>query len=150
MKRVYQILIFIFVLALPFASVAAQEANPADGGGIDLAYIGQLLQALILATVPVLAGAATRFFVERARLEKAKLGAEQQYALEMFVKIAVYAAEQLHLSNRIDSKFDYAVVQVQAWCERHGVNLDIGEIRAHIEAAVLTEFNLFAEPEPAG
>lgn len=149
MKRITQFLLIIVVLALPLISVAAQEPNPpVEVGGIDLVYIGQLLQALILATVPVLAAAATKLLVEKARLEKAKLSQEQQWALDLFIKTVVYAAEQMQLSGFIDDKLDFAVDQVQAWLDRNKIYLDVSEIRTRIEAAVMTEFGGF-EPEDA-
>ena len=142
MKRFIQLLFIIIVLALPVMSVAAQEPNPpADAGGIDLVYIGQLLQALILATVPVLAGAGTKWLVEKARLEKAKLTQEQQYALDLFVKTVVYAAEQMHAKQYIISKLDWATARVQEWLTRNKIFMDASEIRTNIEAAVYTEFN---------
>lgn len=148
MKRFIQLLFIVVVLALPLVSVAAQEPNPpADAGGVDLVYIGQLLQALILATVPVLAGAGVRWLVQRGNVEIAKASTEWQFALEVFAKTAVYAAEQMKLAGMIDDKLDYAVDQMQAWCDRNGLKLSIEEIRAQIEAAVLTEFNDFGFPE---
>ena len=147
MKRFIQILIVFIVLALPIATVAAQEPNPpADAGGIDLVYVGQLLQALILAIVPVLAGTAAKWFVEKAKLEKVKLTNEQQWALEAFVKTVIFAAEQMQLSGFINNKLDYAEGQIQAWLARNKIYLDVSEIRAHIESAVFTEFNGFELP----
>ena len=113
---------------------------------LDFQFIGQLLQALILAVLPVLAAAASKWLVEKARVERARLTNEQQWALEAFVKTVIYAAEQMQLSGVIDSKLDYAEGQVQAWLIKNKIYLDVSEIRAHIEAAVFTEFTGFALP----
>lgn len=150
MKRNVKFLILAFVFALlvvPAMTVAAQGQNPpADNGGIDLVYVGQLLQALILATVPVLGGAGVRWLVTRAAVEKAKLTQEQQYALDLFVKTVIYAAEQMHAKQYIHSKLDWATARVQDWLNKNKIFISASEIRAHIEAAVFTEFNTGIEP----
>jgi hypothetical protein len=145
MKRFIQILLVVVILVLPVVTVAAQGANPpADAGGVDLVYVGQLLQALILAVVPVLAAAVAKWFVEKARVERARLTNEQQFALDVFIKTAVYAAEQMQLAGFIGDKLTYATVQVQDWLTSQKIYIDVSEIRARIEAAVFTEFNGFA------
>ena len=141
MKRFLQILLIVLVLAVPVVTVAAQEPNPPAQGGIDLNYVGQLLQALILAVVPVLLGSATKWAIEKAKLEKARLTNEQQWALDVFIKTVVYAAEQMQLSGIINGKLEYAEGQVQAWLNRNKIYLDASEIRARIEATVFSEFN---------
>lgn len=143
MKKIFPILMIVIVLAaFAVTPVFAQDVTPpADGVGFDIDYISQLLQALILATIPVLAGAATKWVLEKARVEKAKLSQEQQWALELFVKTVVYAAEQMKIGGFVSDKLDYATWQVQSWLDRHGIKMDVSEIRAHIESAVLTEFN---------
>lgn len=113
---------------------------------LDFQFIGQLLQALILAIVPVLAAAAAKWFVEKARVERARLTNEQQFALDVFIKTAVYAAEQMQLAGFIGDKLTYATVQVQDWLTAQKIYIDVSEIRARIEAAVFTEFNGFAVP----
>lgn len=113
---------------------------------LDFQFIGQLLQALILAIVPVLAGAGVRWLVAKGNVEKAKLTVEQQYMLETFVKTAIYAAEQMKFAGYIDNKLDWAESQVQTWCDRNKILISVPEIRVAIESAVFTEFNEFATP----
>ncbi len=113
---------------------------------LDFQFIGQLLQALILAVVPVLAAAAAKWFVDKARLERARLSNEQQFALDVFIKTAIFAAEQMHAKNYIVDKLDFATARVQDWLTANKLYVDAYEIRARIEAAVFTEFNGFALP----
>ena len=153
-NKLFPIFMVVFVLALLVVSpVAAQGQNPpADSAssGIDLAYVGQLLQALILAIIPVLGASATHWLLQKAKTEKARLTSEQQFILDTIIKTIVFAAEQMHLSGYIGDKLQYAEGQVQAWCVRNKIYLDVAEIRARIEAAVLTEFNIDPEALPAG
>lgn len=111
---------------------------------LDFQFIGQLLQALILAVVPVLAATAAKWFVDKARLERARLSSEQQFALDVFIKTAIFAAEQMHAKNYIVDKLDFATARVQDWLTANKFYVDAYEIRARIEAAVFTEFNGFA------
>ena len=67
--------------------VFALDGNP-PAQGIDLAYVGQLLQALTLAIVPVLAAAGTRWLIAKGSVAKAELTQEQQYALDLFEKLS--------------------------------------------------------------
>ena len=149
MKRFASVLILVLVIAaFAVAPVFALDSNPPAQGGIDLNYVGQLLQALILAVVPVLLGSATKWAMEKAKLEKARLTNEQQWALDVFIKTVVYAAEQMQLSGIINGKLEYAEGQVQAWLNRNKIYLDVSEIRARIEAAVFSEFNNGFELDP--
>lgn len=147
MKRFFPTLIFVLILAaLTVVPAFALDGTPPADKGIDLVYVGQLLQALILATVPVLAGAGVRWLVASAAVEKAKLTQEQQYALDLFVKTVVYAAEQMHAKQYISSKLDWATARVQDWLNKNNIFMSASEIRANIEAAVFTEFNDSFEP----
>ena len=147
MKRFFPTLIFVLILAaLTVVPAFALDGTPPADKGIDLVYVGQLLQALILATVPVLAGAGVRWLVAKGTVEKAKLTQEQQYALDLFVKTVVYAAEQMHAKQYISSKLDWTTARVQDWLTKNKIFMSASEIRANIEAAVFTEFNGSFEP----
>lgn len=148
-NRLTVLFVVLIFAAFVVPSAFAQDVTPPADGGFDFVYISQLLQALILATLPVLVGSGVRWLVERGNLEKAKLTSEQQFALEVFVRTAVFAAEQMKLAGRINNKLDYATAQVQMWSDRHGFKFDISEIRAHIEAAVLTKLQGFEIIPPA-
>lgn len=140
-KHLVVLIVVLFVAAFVVPSVFAQGVTPPVESGFDFAYISELLQALILATVPVLAGMAMRWLVTQGSLAKEKLSAEQTYALEIFIRTAVYAAEQMKVSSFISDKLDYATENVQLWLDARGIAMDASEIRARIEAAVMTEFN---------
>lgn len=142
MKKVFAILLIVIALAALFVSpVFAQGATPPESSAIDFAYITELLQALILATVPVLAGMAAKWIATQGKIAKEQLTADQIYALEIFIRTAVYAAEQMKIAGFITRKLDYATENVQLWLDAKGIAMDASEIRARIEAAVLTEFN---------
>jgi hypothetical protein len=148
MKKIFTILFIVIALAALFVSpVFAQGATPPAEGGFDVAYITELLQALILATVPVLAGMAAKWLATQGKIAKEQLTANQMYALEIFIRTAVYAAEQMKASDYIGDKLDYATDSVQMWLDAKNIDMDAHEIRARIEAAVLAEFNSGLLPE---
>jgi len=132
--------------------VFAQGDNPpmADAPSFDLTYISQLLQALILATLPVLAGMGAKLLFAKIEAEKQKLSDEKLWALGIFIKTVVYAAEQINVKDRVVSKLDYATALVDTWLSDHKIELDPFEIRARIEAAVKQEFNTKKLPAPEG
>jgi len=142
MKKIFTIISLVLVIAaFVVPSAFAQGATPPESSGFDVGYITELLQALILATVPVLAGMAAKWLATQGKIAKEQLTADQIYALEIFIRTAVYAAEQMKASQFIDSKLKYATENVQMWLDAKGIAMDAHEIRARIEAAVLTEFN---------
>ena len=148
MKKIFTILLIVIALcAFVVPSAFAQGTPPPESTGFDVAYITELLQALVLAIVPVLAGMAAKWLATQGKIAKEKLTADQLYALEIFIRTAVYAAEQMKASQFITDKLDYATLQVQMWLNAKGIAMDANEIRARIEAAVLQEFNQFQELE---
>ena len=155
MKKFFAGLMLVAVVA--FAAFAVVPAQAQDGNppvsveqvdtpeqepvGFDLAYISELLQALILATVPVLAGMGAKLLSAKIQAEKQKLSTDQLWALELFIKTAVYAAEQMKAKEFITDKLDFVTSLVQAWLDERKIALDAFEIRARIEAVVKKEFN---------
>jgi hypothetical protein len=151
MKKIFPILLVVLVVAAFVVVPAfAQGEVPSDKGGFDMAYIFQLLQALILATVPVLAGMGVRWIAAKVNAEKLKLNTEQLWALDMFIKTAVYAAEQMKAKEFINDKLNYVTAIAQAWLDERKIALDAFELRARIEAAVKQEFNSEPKGLPAG
>lgn len=107
----------------------------------DLQYISELLQALLLATLPVLAGFGARYLAAKYNLEKAKLTNEQQFMIDGAIKVAVFAAEQLGANDFIDDKKEYAMKIAEEYLDGVGIELDFYELEARIEAAVKEAFN---------
>lgn len=145
MKRIFFVVLIVLALVGFATPVFALDGNP-PAQGIDLVYVGQLLQAIALATIPVLVGAGTRYLLAKYATERARLSSEKQFALDVFIKTAIFAAEQMHAKNYIVDKLDFATARVQDWLTANKFYVDAYEIRARIEAAVFTEFNGFALP----
>lgn len=155
MKKLFAGLMLAAVVVFAAFAVApaqAQDGNPPvvveqvdipeqEPVGFDLAYISELLQALILATVPVLAGMGAKLLSAKIQAEKQKLTTEQLWALDLFIKTAVYAAEQMKAREFITSKLDYVTSLAQTWLDERKIALNASEIRARIEAVVKQEFN---------
>ena len=107
--------------------------------------IGGLVQDVLVGVLTMLAGAATAYLVGLAKQAWAKahetIGAEWSWALDEAVFMAVRAAEQLGLKDKVLVKKDWAVTKAQEILDARGIKVDVAIIEAAIEAAVLQEFN---------
>jgi len=116
---------------------------------LNLGYISELLQALILAIAPVLAAAAVKWLLNEAQVAKAKLTSEQQAIVKNIVTVAVLAAEQFGLVAKAKGEyFDkklWAIEYVTTQLNGIGLNIDFVNVSDAIEAAVLDEFNRFKD-----
>ena len=113
----------------------------------DLKTISELLQALVLAILPVVAGYVALYLKKKTDEVYVSLSNETRYALGLVVKTAVFAAEQIYGSGEGDKKKAYAIEVVQKWVNGSGLNIDISLIEAAIEEAVLENFPGFPEFE---
>ena len=102
----------------------------------DFEVISKALEMLLDAFLPVLAGFAAAWL--RAKYLEAYNSLDQQkrYELDMAVRVAVYAAEQMQIGGFITDRLDYAERLVQAQIEKMGLSIDVHQRRAMIEAAV--------------
>lgn len=110
----------------------------------DKEFVSEVLQTLILASIPVL----IPILISMAIAYWRKVSAEIQekapvtyQALRIVASIAVQAAEQLAMAGVIQEKKQYAIEQVKLLLEQQGIKMDIESISVAIEAAVLEEFN---------
>ena len=106
----------------------------------DLKTISELLQALVLAILPVVAGYAALFLKKKGEEVSANLSGEARYALALVVKTAVFAAEQVYGNGAGAEKKAYAIEVVQKWVDTSGLKIDISLIEAAVEEAVLENF----------
>lgn len=151
--------IFVFVLLVVFLFAAVTPAFALDGNPppplFDMTAISAALQNLLILVLTAVAGFAVRWLNSKYKEEKAKLNAWQEQALETFINVCVFAAEQLHVTEQIDNKLDYVIEMVEVWLSNRGLTMDVDEIRARIEAAVRQELNRdkptpTPDPAPAG
>ena len=91
--------------------------------------ITQVVTALIGLAVAVLTGIVLPWL-------QGKLGEVRWSSLCGIAEVAVYAAEQLGITNIVIDKLGYATGQVQAALKQRGMRFDEGTVRAAIEAAV--------------
>ncbi len=61
--------------------------------------------------------------------------------LQKFALSAVQAAEQSGLVKTGEEKKAFALAQVEAWLAEFGINIDLKQVDAAIEAAVFAELN---------
>lgn len=106
---------------------------------LDLNYISKLLEAILMATLPVLAGAGVRWLVAQYDVQRAKLSQETQFWLNFAANVAVQAAEQLYAQNDGAAKKAYAIQVVQGQLDTTGLKIDVAAIEAAIEAAVFSQ-----------
>ena len=133
------VILSLFVFAVTPAFAQGVDTPPPNQT-FDMALISQLLQSLVLATVPVLGGMAAKWIAAKVSVERAKLTNEQNYIVDALIRTAIFAAEQLKVSEQIDNKFDYAFSMVDNWLTARGISMDFDEIRARIEAEVKQSF----------
>ena len=101
--------------------------------------IVKLCYAVILACLPIVVQAFVKWLKAKLAEAEARLSTEQILQLRYIASIAVRAAEQLKLSEQIANKKQYALELAEGWLASRGVNLDLKQIEAAIESAVLTE-----------
>jgi hypothetical protein len=115
----------------------------------DLQFVSSLLQAFLLAILPVLAVVAVRWVWSVTKTEAAKLDEQTLRTLMMLAGMAVKAAEQAKLSEYIEDKKTYALGFCHDWLALRGIDMDVEAVSAAIEAAVMDEFNREKpKPEP--
>lgn len=113
----------------------------------DLKTISELLQALVLAVLPVVAGYVALYLKKKADSVVVSLSDETRKLLSLMVRTAVFAAEQVYGEGAGEAKKEYAISVVQKWLDKSGIKLDVAVIEAAIEEAVLENFPNFPEFE---
>jgi Holliday junction resolvasome RuvABC endonuclease subunit len=104
----------------------------------DLKYISELLQALLLATLPPLAALVAYYIKLKVNGLVLSLDDDKRRTLKQVVEIAVYAAEQLwkETPGMGEAKKKYVIKIVEEWIARSGLTVDVSMIDAMIEDAV--------------
>jgi len=139
-SRILMVVVFV-ALACAVPVLAQGEQPPVEPPVFDMTFISQLLQSLVLATVPVLAGFAARWLNAKYQFERSQLTEKQQVLLDGAIKVAVFAAEQMGLTDQIADKKEYAIGFVTEWLAAQNFTIDFREIDARIEAAVKENLN---------
>ncbi len=106
---------------------------------MDLDYISELVQALLLATLPVLAAQLSAFLFQAYKAKRAELDERQRWMLDQVVGIAVLAAEQIYENGDGAEKKAYALNVAEEWIAKRGLTLDLELLNAQIEAAVYSQ-----------
>ncbi len=101
--------------------------------------MSDLLNALIVALVPVAIGALGYLGKQVVGYLKARMGAEQFAMVEALARTAVRSIEQTLSTEEGEAKKAAALALVKAECLKRGYKLDDAAIGAAIEAAVYQE-----------
>lgn len=108
----------------------------------------KVLTEVLLAVLTIIAVPLGTFIGQALKALKAKLEAEAAAAfpdafdlLQKFAVSAVQAAEQSGLVETGEAKKAFAIEQVEKWLAQAGIDLDLDQIDAAIEAAVFAEVN---------
>ncbi len=142
-KFVPVLLAAIMLAAVVVVPAFAQSSEPpkVDAPAFDWAAISQSLNTLLSALLLPVAGFAARWFFAQGSYQRSLLSKEQQAAFDVALKVFVYAAEQMKIAGFIKDKLDYVTQRAQEWLGVHNLTMNLEELRARIEAAVLSEFN---------
>lgn len=151
-KKFVPVLLSVILLAAMFVvPVAAQEVPPFGEVGtsepveppvFDWEKISDALEDLLTAFLIPAIGFAARWMYAKGNFEYSKLTEAQKDNFRLFLRTAVYAAEQMNLKGRVDDKLDYVVNLAEAWLAQNRLNIDLDEIRLEVEAIVAREFNM--------
>ena len=107
----------------------------------DMTLISELLEALALAVIPVVAYMFSTYLRKHAEIAVMRLDEGQRRNLLTIVEIAVFAAEQVFGDGFGAEKKEYALGIVQKWVDSTGLVIDVELIDAAIEEAVFKNFN---------
>jgi LL-H family phage holin len=102
-------------------------------------FLSDLLNALIMALIPVLVGGLGYIAKQIINLIQANVSREQYRILEALAKTAVCSIEQTLYSKAGEEKREAALALVRSECLKRGLKLDEQAISAAIEAAVYQE-----------
>jgi len=102
-------------------------------------FVSDLVNAFIIALVPVAVGALGYIAKQLVTLIKANVSREQYRMLESIAAAAVKSIEQTLASKAGQEKRDAAMAIVRAECLKRGISLDEAAIATAIEAAVYQE-----------
>jgi len=107
-----------------------------------------LVAVLGIIAVPVgtMIGFYVKKLIDKASAEIAAASPNTFDLLQKFAVAAVQAAEQSGLLETGEAKKEYAIALVEKWLLQFGIDVDLDQVDAAIEAAVFAEINQF---EPA-
>jgi hypothetical protein len=114
---------------------------------MDLEYVSELVQALLLAIVPVLAAQVAAYLFQAYKVKRAELTERQRWMLDQAIPVAIFAAEQLFKAGDGAQKKQYALDYLQSWVAKSGLKIDAHELSARIEAEVYNQFKRDFPPE---
>ena len=110
-------------------------------GTVDMQVVSGFFQMILMALLPILAGAGANWLIKHGKLLAARVDAHQWALALQVVNMVVVAAEQAKLAGLITDKKKYALELGTKYLASRGITLDLAELDAMIEAAVMDEFN---------
>jgi hypothetical protein len=143
LKKLFPVLLAVLFVAAVFVVPAfAQSPEPPVVAPpvFDWAAISNALNTLLSALLLPVIGFAARWFFAQGSYQKSLLSNQEQYALDTAIKVFVYAAEQMKIKGFINDKLTYVTERAEAWLIERNISMDLKELRARIEAAVMQEF----------
>lgn len=102
--------------------------------------ISPAVQVLLQAAFVALATSASAWMVSKANEYRGKLSQEKRYYLDFIILNGVQAAEQIYKNGNGAEKKAYVLGLAESYIARSGLEIDLDEINARIEAAVFNQF----------
>ena len=107
--------------------------------------ISPAVQVLLQAALVALASSASAWMVSKANEYRGKLSQEKRYYLDFVISNGVQAAEQIYKNGNGEQKKAYVLGLAEAYIAKSGLQIDLDEIEARIEAAVFQQFRHYGE-----
>ncbi len=99
------------------------------------------LLGIIAVPVGTMIGFYIKKLIDKAQAEIEAVAPDTFDMVQKFAVAAVQAAEQSGLLETGEQKKEFALAQVEAWLAEFGIDIDLDQVDAAIEAAVFAEIN---------
>jgi hypothetical protein len=126
----------------PPESAEVVMTEPIEPPVFDWAKISNALTDLLTAFLIPAAAFAARWLFAKGSVEYTKLTEAQREGFRLFLRTAIYAAEQMDLKGKVGNKLDYVVSLAEVWLAQNRLVIGLDEIKTEVEAIVAREFNM--------
>lgn len=107
--------------------------------------ISPAVQVLLQTALVALFSSASAWLIGKVNEYRARLSQEKRYYLDFVITNGVQAAEQIYKNGNGAEKKAYVFGLAESYISKYGLQIDVDEIEARIEAAVFLNFRHYGE-----